>query len=242
MTRGWHRPGHPIGTRFQQLTVVGARYTRIGTGGIKVYYYPCRCECGARTDVSSGCLGRTQSCGCVRTRKLAECRWRHGESDTRLYYVWYTMRQRCMRRNRRDSHRYSLRGITVCETWARDYVPFRDWALAHGYGPGLQLDRIDNNGHYTPDNCRWVTNQRNSCNRAGNVRIDAFGETKCLAEWVRDPRCSVAGETILYRMRRCGWTAEAAITTARKTVGRWAHRHDTNTDHTPEEEIHVTHR
>lgn len=240
MARGWQRPGLPVGTRFHQLTTIGERCMRQGTDGHTVYSYPCRCDCGKEVTLRNQDMGRTKSCGCLRGRNLVARNRRHGESTTRLYYVWHTMRQRCLRSSRPDSHRYFGRGITVCPAWDRDYLAFRDWALTHGYRQGLHLDRIDNDGPYAPENCRWVTNQRNACNRSDNVRIVAFGETRCLAEWARDPRCTVSDRTILYRIHRCGWTPEAAISLPRKTVDRWGRRHDHPIPRTTKETLDVT--
>jgi len=80
----------------------------------------------------------------------------HGGSNTRLYYVWHTMRQRCSNPKVAKFADYGARGIRVCEEW-QDFAAFRDWAQSAGYRQGLQIDREDNDGNYEPSNCRWVT-------------------------------------------------------------------------------------
>jgi len=87
----------------------------------------------------------------------------HGESRSKLYMVWNSMRQRCGNPNDRSYAEYGGRGISVCQEW-QVYSVFRAWAYANGYGAGLQIDRANNNCGYSPENCRWVTGKQNSAN------------------------------------------------------------------------------
>ena len=99
-----------------------------------------------------------------------------------LFNIWETMKGRCENPNRSNYERYGGRGISVCAEWhkAKNFIK---WALENGYKKGLQLDRIDNNGNYCPDNCRWVTVKQNSRNRRNTVLLTINGETKSVAEW-----------------------------------------------------------
>lgn len=107
-------------------------------------------------------------------------------------------------------YRYGGRGITVCEEW-HDFLCFADWALAHGWERGLHIDRVDNNGPYTPDNCRFVTPLANNQNREQAYKVEAFGEVKSLNGWVRDERCHIVRSTLWTRLAK-GVDPETAIT------------------------------
>ena len=100
----------------------------------------------------------------------------------KLYEVWLTMRNRCENPNREKYKDYGARGIKVCEEW-HDSEVFCKWALDNGYKEGLQIDRINNNGNYEPNNCRWVTPKENSRNRRNTVFLTINEDTKCVAEW-----------------------------------------------------------
>lgn len=124
---------------------------------------------------------------------------RHGRKYTPLYKLWSSMHARC---SDPDGEKYSIyggRGIQVCAEW-RTFEPFEAWALSHGHRQGLQIDRIDTNGNYEPDNCRFVTCLVNNNNRRNNRRVTAFSETKTVAEWARDFRCVVSAFTLYKRL------------------------------------------
>lgn len=144
----------------------------------------------------------------------------------KLASVWRLMKRRCEDPRADNYYRYGARGIKVCDEW-QDQDTFIAWGLSSGYQIGLELDRTDNNGPYSPENCQWVTRKQNMRNVSTNRLITAWGETKPLAEWVDDARCSVARETVAKRIDSYGWTAEDAISTsvrgrprADKGVGR----------------------
>lgn len=88
----------------------------------------------------------------------------HGMSRTRLYRCWQDMKDRCLNKNNKFYHRYGGRGISFCNEW-KDFEPFRDWALANGYDDKLTIDRIDNDGNYCPENCKWSTQHEQSLNK-----------------------------------------------------------------------------
>lgn len=102
--------------------------------------------------------------------------------NPRLYSLWGSMVHRCENKKRDSYQRYGGRGITVCEEW-HDANLFMDWAENNGYKPGLQLDRIENDKGYSPDNCRWVTAKENARNTRRNRHLTINGEKKTVAEW-----------------------------------------------------------
>jgi hypothetical protein len=133
--------------------------------------------------------------------------------DKKLLAVWRSIKHRCLSPKSTCYDRYGGRGISICEKWL-SYSEFELWAFENGYGEGLTIDRIDFNGHYSPENCRWVDMAAQARNTRRSVLITAFGETKNLIDWAQDSRCSVDRETISFRMRK-GESAESAITRPR---------------------------
>jgi hypothetical protein len=147
------------GQRFNKLTVIGKQPDKTKHGN---YKWLCRCDCGKDVVVCSGNLrsGHAISCGCVRRP--------HGGFRTALYNVWAGIKKRCLNPNNHGYKDYGGRGIKVCDEWL-EFVPFRDWALTHGYAKGLDIDRKEVNGNYEPLNCRFVTTTVNNQNRRNTV-------------------------------------------------------------------------
>jgi hypothetical protein len=119
------------------------------------------------------------------------------------------MLARCNNPNAGSYDNYGGRGITVCREWL-DYEEFRAWALANGYADDLSIDRINNDGNYEADNCRWATDGTQRRNSRRTHLLTAFGETKCCQDWAADRRCTVSYTGLMKRLR-LGWEAEAAI-------------------------------
>jgi hypothetical protein len=124
----------------------------------------------------------------------------HGLRKTRLYGVWNTMKQRCYNKNCGKYPEYGGRGITVCGEWLNDFKKFYDWAMASGYREGLTIDRIDNDGDYSPENCRFATMKEQNNNRRDNVLITVGGATKTIAQWAAE--AAVCYKTLYNRYRR----------------------------------------
>lgn len=132
--------------------------------------WECKCDCGNYTNVPATSLitGGTKSCGCLQQQTRVDSNVKHGFCGTRLYRIWKGMKSRCLYPSSTDYKWYGARGISVCREWEK-FEPFAEWALSNGYSDDLTLDRIDNDGDYTPCNCRWATiseqnkNKRRSC-------------------------------------------------------------------------------
>lgn len=124
------------------------------------------------------------------------------------YHVWSTMWQRCTNAGHKNWIHYGGRGIWVTEQW-RSFERFMA-DVGPRPSPNHQIDRIDNDGPYSPENCRWVTRSAQARNRRDTVWLTAWGETKTRAEWIEDPRCRVGLSTLRWRLAR-GWSVEEAL-------------------------------
>lgn len=183
----------------------------------------CKCVCGVTKNIRIDDLLNGQSTKCVSCGKRGKMNHlRHGESKNRLHVIWTLMKGRCHNQNNKQYGDYGGRGITVCDEWRKSYESFSMWAKSNGYNDYLQIDRRDNNGIYSPDNCRWVDGKTNCRNTRRNKLISAFGEVKCLTEWVEDSRCNISNATLNNRIN-VGWIPEVAITKpVREGVISWA--------------------
>lgn len=115
--------------------------------------------------------------------KIEEANKTHGMRWTRLYNTWTQIKQRCTNKNNERYEDYGGRGIKVCDKWMNSFDAFREWSLKNGYKDNLSIDRIDVNGDYEPDNCKWSTDVDQQRNKRNNRLVTINGETKTLAEW-----------------------------------------------------------
>jgi len=129
----------------------------------KYVKWHCVCVCGKRISVSTAHLrsGHTISCGCKGLEHATQAKIKHSGSGTALFAVLNGMKTRCENPNSTAYKWYGAKGVKVCPEW-KDFAVFRDWAMSHGYKQGLTIDRIDPDGDYCPDNCRWITRSENS--------------------------------------------------------------------------------
>ena len=203
-----------VGMKFGRLTVMDRESPKSKKAkGLWV----CKCECGNVIKVNTSDLksGNTTSCGCKRKETLRQLRTKHGESNTRLYNVWSDMKKRCYNTKNVDYKNYGGRGITVCDEWM-DFQNFYDWAIANGYdetAPRGQctIDRINVDGNYEPENCRWVDRYIQMNNKRNNRILTYNGESHTLAEW-----CEIVNipyNCLKSRLNKLHWSVEKTLTT-----------------------------
>lgn len=159
----------------------------------------------SRCSVSSCCRRRTKCKGWNVERVGAST---HMETKTRLHKIWEGMHERCERKKHDHYKDYGGRGISVCDDWA-DYVAFRDWAILNGYNDTLTIDRIDVNGDYCTENCRWVTMRKQQSNKRSNHMVYLGGVGRTITEW---SEILGIGKTTIRMRLESGWTDEAALT------------------------------
>jgi len=199
-----HRYRDVSGQKFGLLTAVEP-CGRDKFGNVK---WLCKCDCGNETTAVLGTLvhGSKKSCGCLFKRYYTE--------NKRLYNVWRGMINRCENENTSSYHLYGKRGIKVCDEW-HVFKSFLDWSMNNGYDQNAPrgkctLDRIDVNGDYCPENCRWVDMKTQGKNFRKNHRYNINGEELLLEEAAN--KYGISKHTIKSRLRY-GWDVERAVTT-----------------------------
>lgn len=177
------------GKRFGNLTVI--KWLEMSERNKDYRYYPylCLCECGNYVQAKRDDLikGNKVSCGCVHEKYSNSSKHtalKHGKSGTRIYGIWSMMCDRCRNPNNKNYCDYGGRGVVVCEEWLgkNGFQNFYNWAISNGYEEHLTIDRIDTNGNYEPQNCRWATMKVQGRNRRNNRKYDFNGENLTLME------------------------------------------------------------
>jgi hypothetical protein len=167
-----------------------------------------RCDCGVEKIVlvANARRGKSRSCGCLARETASANNGTHRMSGTPEHKAWKLLRERCHRVKSPKAHRYSQRGIRVCERWDS----FENFYTDMGPRPSLRhsADRINNDGDYEPGNCRWATPQQQGWNTSVNVLHTYKGHTACVAEFSN--LYGMRYETLRRRLRR-GWDITRAI-------------------------------
>lgn len=205
-----------IGQQFGRLTVSSRAFpNRPGR------WWNCDCECGGHSVRSTSQLrdrpDRVKSCGCARAEsiqratkaaKIANTKW-CGPYRQQLRVLLGNMKRRCFNPKDTHFHLYGGRGIKICQTWLSDSASFFDWAVQNGYEPGLSIDRINVNGDYCPENCRFIPMGEQASNTRRNRFLTYHGITRTVAQWARS--LGVNGKALQHRVDR-GWDVERIFT------------------------------
>jgi hypothetical protein len=174
-------------------------------------YWFCECACG-RFKVIKACslqTGSSKSCGCTRQGYGI-----HYLCGTRIYKIHKHILGRCYNNNSDVYMHYGGRGITVCDEWKSNFLAFYEWSISNGYTDKLSIDRIDNNGPYSPENCRWTT-QKEQCNNCRkNHFLTLYGKSMTISQWAE--KTGINKRTLLSR-KRAGWSDEKTLLTPVKT-------------------------
>lgn len=214
-----------IGKEYGRLTVLHLSYA---TKKAKVW--KCLCRCGNLHEASTASLnfGLVKSCGCLQrekarltAKKMIQNITTHGKSKTKAFQSWNAMIHRCYVEDNASYERYGGRGIKVCDRWRESFQNF--WDDMGEPEQGRQIERIDNNGNYCPENCRWATRAEQVRNRRSNKNFTINGRTQCLFDWAKEHNLSP--HLVWSRIYKNGWTIEMALNTPVLPMGggdrRW---------------------
>ena len=198
------------GKRFGRLVAQKYAYT---DQGHRTAVWLCKCDCGKNVYVRSDSLnGGTKSCGCLQKEKVsvsgAISNLKHGKYKHRLYNIHQGIKARCFKPACPAYKNYGGRGITMCDEWKKYFMSFYQWAVQNGYKDNLTIDRINNDGDYCPDNCRWVDHKTQGRNTRANHLLTYNGETHCLKEWAE--KIGIRYYHIWWRMQH-NWPIEKVL-------------------------------
>ncbi len=183
------------GDRFGRLVIINEIEKKITKKGNKERRVLCECDCGKETTVYFKNLrsGLTKSCGCLRK----DLKTTHNSTNIKEYNVWKGIKRRCLNKKTKDYKNYGGRGITVCDRWLGEngfYNFFEDMGVRK---TGLTIDRINNNGNYCKENCKWATKTEQDNNRRSNVFLELNGVSMSMKQWSK--KLSISYEAIKYR-------------------------------------------
>ena len=203
------------GKKFGKLTVVRLDHIEKRNNGKRNYYFYhwlCQCECGNECIIIGNYLKMraTVSCGCYRKELSRKKLLKHGLCKTRLYRIWTHMKERCYKKYCKDYKNYGQRNIIMCDEWKNDFVKFYEWALNNNYKENLTIDRIDVNGNYEPDNCRWSTIEEQANNMRSNHLLTFNNKTQTMSQWAKEYNMS---KYLLQHRIALNWSVERALTT-----------------------------
>lgn len=185
-------------------------------------YYICECDCGNIKSVNIYHLldGSSKSCGCIQREKnslrMKKLNTKHNLSKIKLYSVWHSILSRCYNKKNISYKHYGMKGVIVCDEW-KNFINFYNWSIKNGYIENentktrnkITIDRINSNGNYEPNNCRWVNNYIQNNNKSNNKFYTYKNKTLTLYEW---SRILGINRVTLYDRLKAGYSIEKAFT------------------------------
>jgi hypothetical protein len=192
-SKGYNRPKLMYTVCMSLLKdLTGQRFTRLivlSLASLRPVKWNCVCDCGnSKVSTSSGLQrGDTRSCGCLHLEwcQTGNQSRKHGGKGTTEYKIWSGIKSRCLTPSDRAFHLYGGRGVTICDRWRDSFPKFLE-DMGNRPSPAHTINRVDNDGPYSPDNCRWATWEEQNNNQRCNHYITHQGQTRTMAQWARD--------------------------------------------------------
>lgn len=208
-----------VGQRFEKLMVL----EKVVKDNSIHSFFLCRCDCGEEKVIRGKDLtaGKVKSCGNHTVESIKKANTTHGDSKSRLYNIHKSMIARCYRKSDKRFDDYGGRGISVYDGWMGDggYLKFKSWAMSNGYSDQLTIDRIDVDGNYEPNNCRWADWPTQRSNRRITLKVEIDGEEKSLSDWCRE--LDLRYGSVWRRIHRYGYDPTEALTKNTHKLSNW---------------------
>lgn len=202
------------GNKYGHLLAIKRVEDYITPNGYKIERWQFKCDCGKVIERNKNYIirGECCSCGCEKSKRTIRLnklyKTKHKMKNTKLYHIWGGIKTRCYNKLNHAYGLYGGRGIIMCDEWKNDFLSFYNWAIQNGYRDDLTIDRIDVNGIYCPENCRWVSMKEQSRNKRTNAFVEYNGEIRCIAEWADILKKSP--QMLRYRLKN-GWSISDAF-------------------------------
>lgn len=201
-----------IGSRVERLLILDdLGLVDMGYAcGKKIRRLKVQCDCGKVFNVNKNSItsNKTKSCGCFKKETILNQHIKHSLYKHPLFKIWQGIKKRCYNKNCSNFYGYGGRGIKMCDTWQNDFNSFYNWAIENGWRKGLHIDRIDVDGNYEIDNCRFVTQKENNRNRRNTIYITSNNVKKTIGEWSEETGIKYA--TIKSRFMK-GWNINRVL-------------------------------
>lgn len=207
-----------IGKKFNRLTIISLDHNKYyyNDGRIRSTqrYIKCKCDCGNEKilPLYGVIYNKVKSCGCLKTELLIKDKTTHGMTNTRIYRIYWDIKKRCLNNKNVDYHNYGGRGIKICDDWLdkkNGFMNFYNWSINNGYKENLTIDRIDNSGNYSPENCRWASQTEQANNRRDNILYLYNNKSMTLTDICRG--LGLKYDKIRYRILFMGYSLMQAI-------------------------------